>query len=146
MKTKAKQNGMATKESLTSKKEVQQKLTRQAVGKTSSPEKGTDKKPITTTKPIIPQKQVISIEGRIQQFEKLKGLATQRERLNQTLSELRKFNYNQDGSSTFYLRDAHNLEFKTGNTNLIKIVTAALQSTLEERLAEIEGNILQFEL
>ena len=86
------------------------------------------------------------MDDRIQNFEKLRGLATQRERLNQTLSELTKFNYNQGDSASFYIRDSHNLEFKTTNTNLIKLVTTHLQSTLEERKSEIEEQIVKFEL
>ena len=45
-----------------------------------------------------------------------------------------------------YLRDSRNLEFKTTNTNLIKLVTTHLQSTLEQRKSEIEEQIVQFEL
>ena len=86
------------------------------------------------------------MDDRIQNFEKLKGLATQRERLTQTLNELTKFNYNQGDSCSFYIRDSHNLEFKKTNSNLIKLVTEHLQSTLEERKSEIEEQILQFEL
>ncbi|WP_422350791.1 hypothetical protein [Flagellimonas sp.] len=88
----------------------------------------------------------VSIDNRIQKFEKLKGLATNRERLNQTLGELTKFNYNQDGSSSFYIRDSHGLEFKTTNSNLINLVTTQLQKTLEQRKSEFEQEILAFEL
>ena len=59
---------------------------------------------------------------------------------------LTKFNYNQDGSSSFHIRDSRHLEFKTTNSNLIKLVTTHLQSTLEQRKAEIEQEIVQFEL
>lgn len=135
METKTRQNGTAKKENATVKKEVQQKLTEQAVGKTVVSEK---------TKTV--EKPTINLDDRIQKFEKLRGLATQRERLTETLSELTKFNYNQDGSSSFHIRDSRNLEFKTTNSNLIKLVTTHLQSTLEERKSEIEEQIVQFEL
>ncbi len=135
METKTKQNGVAKKENATVKKEVQNKLTKEAVGKTTVP-----------VKTVVAEKSVINLDGRIQKFEKLRGLATQRERLTQTLNELTKFNYNQDDSSSFYLRDSRNLEFKTTNTNLIKLVTTHLQSTLEQRKSEIEEQIIQFEL
>ncbi len=134
METKVKSNGTATKRA-TVKKEVQKKLTEQAIGKTVANEQKA-----TTEKPVI------NLDDRIQKFEKLRGLATQRERLTQTLSELTKFNYNQDDSSSFYLRDSRNLEFKTTNTNLIKLVTSHLQSTLEQRKSEIEEQIMRFEL
>jgi hypothetical protein len=135
METKTKQNGVSKKQNATVKKEVQNKLTEQAVGKTTVP-----------VKTVVPEKSVINLDERIQKFEKLRGLATQRERLTQTLSELTKFNYNQDDSSSFYLRDSRNLEFKTTNTNLIKLVTTHLQSTLEQRKSEIEEQIVKFEL
>ena len=135
MATTVKQNGTAKKENAPVKKEVQKKLTDEAIGKAASTEKA-----------VVPKKTTISLDDRIQNFEKLKGLATQRERLNQTLNELTKFNYNQGDSTSFYIRDSHNLEFKTTNTNLIKLVTTHLQSTLEERKSEIEEQIVKFEL
>tara|TARA_R110002033_G_scaffold152014_1_gene188581 strand:+ start:9143 stop:9550 length:408 start_codon:yes stop_codon:yes gene_type:complete len=135
METKAKSNGTAKKVNATVKKEVQKKLTEEAIGKTTVPEKGT-----------AAQKAPVNLDERIQKFEKLRGLATQRERLTETLNELTKFNYNQDGSSSFYIRDSRNLEFKTTNTNLIKLVTTHLQSTLEHRKTEIENEIVKFEL
>jgi len=135
MKNAVKQNGTAKKENATVKKEVQKKLTEQAIGKTIVPEKK-----------VTVEKTVINLDDRIQKFEKLRGLANQRERLTETLNELTKFNYNQDDSSSFHLRDSRNLEFKTTNTNLIKLVTTHLQSTLEQRKSEIEEHIVQFEL
>ncbi len=135
METKVKSNGTAKNDNATVKKEVQKKLTEEAVGKTVVPEK---------FKTV--EKSAINLDDRIQKFEKLRGLATQRERLTETLSELTKFNYNQDGSSSFHIRDSRNLEFKTTNTNLIKLVTTHLQSTLEERKSEIEDQIVKFEL
>tara|TARA_R110002050_G_scaffold291662_1_gene446394 strand:- start:6890 stop:7297 length:408 start_codon:yes stop_codon:yes gene_type:complete len=135
METKTKQNGTAKKENATVKQEVQKKLADEAVGKTNGHAK---QKPVAKPK--------INLDERIQKFEKLRGLATQRERLAQTLSEITKFNYNQDGSASFHIRDSHNLEFKTTNTNLIKLVTEHLQKTLEQRKAEIEDEIVKFEL
>ena len=135
MATTVKQNGTSKKDTASVKKEVQKKLTDEAIGKAAS-----------TEKTVASKKATISLDDRIQNFEKLRGLATQRERLNQTLSELTKFNYNQGDSASFYIRDSHNLEFKTTNTNLIKLVTTHLQSTLEERKSEIEEQIVKFEL
>ncbi|GGK18865.1 hypothetical protein GCM10007962_11300 [Yeosuana aromativorans] len=135
METKVKSNGTAKKDNATVKKEVQKKLTDEAVGKTVVQEK---------TRTV--EKPTINLDDRIQKFEKLRGLATQRERLTETLNELTKFNYNQDGSSSFHIRDSRNLEFKTTNSNLIKLVTSHLQSTLEHRKSEIEEQIVQFEL
>lgn len=135
METATKSNGVAKKQSTTVQKEVQKKLTSEAIGKTVVKEtKTNDEKP------------AVNLDDRIQKFEKLRGLATQRERLAETLSELTKFNYNQDGSSSFHIRDSRHLEFKTTNSNLIKLVTEHLQFTLERRKAEIEQEIVQFEL
>ena len=134
METKVKQNGTVKRGTATVKKDVQKKLTEEAIGQTQK------------VKQEIVSKATINLADRIQKFEKLRGLATQRERLNETLNELTKFNYNQGDSSSFYIRDSHNLEFKTTNTNLIKLVTTHLQSTLEIRKQEIENAILQFEL
>ena len=130
METKVKQNGTAKRGTATVKKDVQKKLTEEA----------------GQVKQTVVSKVTIDLADRIQKFEKLRGLATQRERLNETLNELTKFNYNQGDSSSFYIRDSHNLEFKTTNTNLIKLVTTHLQSTLEIRKQEIENAIIEFEL
>lgn len=130
METKVKQNGTAKRGAATVKKDVQKKLTEEA----------------QQVKQTVVSKVTIDLADRIQKFEKLRGLATQRERLNETLNELTKFNYNQGDSSSFYIRDSHNLEFKTTNTNLIKLVTTHLQSTLEIRKQEIENAIIEFEL
>ncbi|WP_034044901.1 hypothetical protein [Wocania ichthyoenteri] len=129
-----KSNGTAKKETATVKKDVQKQLTKEAIGQTQQ------------VKQAIVSKATIDLVERMQRFEKLRGLATQRERLVQTLNELTKFNYNQGDSASFYIRDSHNLEFKTTNTNLIKLVTTHLQSTLEARKQEIENAIIQFEL
>ena len=135
METKVKQNGRAKTENATVTKQVKDKLTKEAIEKT-----------VALEKKAIAKKPAINLDDRIQKFEKLRGLATQRERLAETLSELTKFNYNQDDSSSFYLRDSRNLEFKTTNTNLIKLITSHLQSTLEQRKSEIETQIVEFEL
>ncbi|SFZ93369.1 hypothetical protein SAMN05428642_10394 [Flaviramulus basaltis] len=134
METKTRANGSAKKETATVKNEVKKQLAEEAIGKAQQ------------VKQEIVSKQTINLAERIQKFEKLRGLATQRERLNETLNELTKFNYNQGDSASFFIRDSHNLEFKTTNTNLIKLVTTHLQSTLEIRKSEIENEIIQFEL
>ncbi|MBJ6367711.1 hypothetical protein [Snuella sedimenti] len=134
METKTKQNGTA-KRIVAVKKDVKEQLAKQAIGQDVQ----------EVIHPLV-SKATIDLADRIQRFEKLRGLATQRERLVQTLSELTKFNYNQGDSASFYIRDSHNLEFKTTNTNLIKLVTTHLQSTLETRKTEIEQEIIQFEL
>jgi hypothetical protein len=137
MATAVKQNGTAKKETATVKKEVQQQLAKDAIDNSKDTPKVPEKKEVATT---------VNLDDRIQRFEKLRGMANNRERLVQTLNELTKFNYNQGDSSTFYIRDASGLEFKTTNTNLIRLVTSNLQTTLEDRKVELEKEILQFEL
>ncbi len=134
MATSARTNGQSKKETTTTNKTVQKKLTEEATGNKPSP----------IIKENLQPK--VNLDERISRFEKLRGLANQRERLTATLSELTRFNYNQDGSSTFFLRDAAGLEFKTTNSNLIKLVTTHLQHTLEARKSELEKEILEFTL
>lgn len=81
METKTKQNGTVKRQTATVKTEVQKKLTNEAIGKT-----------VVTEKKATIDKPSVSLDDRIQKFEKLRGLATQRERLTQTLNELTKFN------------------------------------------------------
>lgn len=88
----------------------------------------------------------INLDERMNKFEKLRGLANQREKLQSTLIELARFNYNQDGSSAFFIKDASGLEFKTTNSNLIGLVSNQLQQTLEKRKSEIEKEIIEFRL
>jgi hypothetical protein len=135
-----KTNGTAKKETATVKKEVQKKLAQEATGKTVTVQ--------PVEKPTIQQaeKPVINLDDRMQKFEKLKGLAGQRERLSETLSELTKFKYNQSDSASFYIKDSVGLEFKTTNSNLIHLVTNHLKTTLELRKAEIETQLIAFEL
>ncbi len=123
MATTAKQNGTSKKETVTkAKQEVVKKLVSDAI------------------------KTNVNLDDRINQFEKLRGLANQRERLVNTLTELARFNYNHAESSTFSLKDAKGLEFKTTNTNLIKLVSEQLQETLEARKIELENEIMDFNL
>ncbi|MFK7750251.1 MAG: hypothetical protein AB8B65_17810, partial [Kordia sp.] len=91
-------------------------------------------------------KKPLSLDDRINNFQKLQGLANQRERLMHTLNSLTKFKYNNGDSSIFLIRDENGEEVKTSNTNLSKLVTNHVQDTLLVRKDEIEKQILQFEL
>ncbi|TPN84508.1 hypothetical protein [Aquimarina algicola] len=142
METKTKQAAKTRNEVITTKKDVKAKLTTEAKSATVSGSVIKPKAP-QQTKPI---KTLVNLDDRIQNFEKLRGLANNREQLVGKLNELTKFNYNHDGSSQFTLRDSTGLEFKTTNTNFIHLVTSQLQSTLEKRKQEIEAQIVQFEL
>ncbi len=130
MATQAKTNGQAKKEMTTTQPAVQKQLAAEAAAQTGKqrPEPG------------------ISLDERIDNFEKLRGLANQRERVTEILTELSRFNYNSDDSCTFFLRDIAGLEFKTTNTNLIKMVATELQRILETKKAELEQQIVTFKL
>ena len=143
MATKARVNGQSKTETTTAKSAVQKKLAQDATGKKTTPIAQKTSNVPGTDKPL---EVIVNLDQRINNFEKLRGIANQRERLTATLSELTKFNYNQDGSSTFFLRDAAGLEFKTMNSNLIQLVTKQLQHTLEVRKAELEKELIEFEL
>ena len=136
----AQKNGTAKKETTTAKKAVQKKLAEQATGKTSTP--ATNPKEVTQA-PVTPP---INLDVRMEKFEKLKGLAHQRERLTSTLTELNKFKYNQSDSARFEITDSQNLSFVTTNTNLSQLVLNYLKITLETRKKEIEKQLIEFEL
>lgn len=138
MATTVKRNATVKKETTTAKADVKKQLAKEAVkpdAKQPQPEQTGE-----ATKPAV------NLDERMNKFEKLRGIAGQRERLNETLGELTRFNYNQDGSSTFYLKDSAGLEFKTTNSNLIKLVTSQLQKLLEHRKTELEKELIEFEL
>lgn len=126
----AKTNGHAKTETTTPKPAVTKKLVEQAV----KPE----------TQPLA--EPVINLEERIDRFEKLRGITTQRERLVLTLTELARFNYNSSDSCSFYMKDSTGLEFKTTNSNLIKLISDELQHTLETKKVELEKQIMGFTL
>ena len=135
-----KQNGTAKKETTIAKKAVQEKLAKEATGQKSSP---IIKEQVKATEIPTP---VIDLQSKLDKFEKMKGLAHQRERLTSTLTELNKFKYNQSDSASFEITDSQNLSFMTTNTNLIHLVTNHLKATLETRKKEIEKQLIAFEL
>ncbi|CAL2095623.1 conserved protein of unknown function [Tenacibaculum sp. 190524A02b] len=135
-----KQNGTAKKETATAKKAVQEKLAKEATGQKTTPITKEQPKPVETPAPVI------DLQSKLDRFEKMKGLAQQRERLTSTLTELNKFKYNQSDSARFEIIDSQNLSFMTTNTNLIHLVTNTLRSTLQTRKAEIEAQLIAFEI
>ena len=134
MTTLAKQNGTIKKETVTT--------ARKNGAKKTTVETTTVKETETAAKP---EGINVSLDERINRFEKLRGLANQRERLVNTLTELTRFNYNHSDSCVFSVKDGSGMEFKTTNTNLIKLVAEKLQQTLETRKAELEDEIIAFE-
>lgn len=135
-----KQNGTAKKETTTAKKAVQEKLAKEATGQKTTPITKEQSKHVETPTPVI------DLQSKLDRFEKMKGLAQQRERLTSTLAELNKFKYNQSDSARFEIIDSQNLSFMTTNTNLIHLVTNTLRSKLQTRKAEIEAQLIAFEI
>ncbi len=133
-------NGVEKSKTVTPKTAVQKKLVDQATGK--------DKTPIVPVQKTVvqPETPIINLDDRMQKFEQLKGLALQRTRLFDTLTDLNRFKYNQSDSASFFIKDSSGLEFKTTNTNLIHLVTNHLKGTLEHRKSEIEKQLISFEL
>lgn len=132
------QNG-TTKKATTAKKAVQEKLMQEAVGQKTAPVTKTESQPHT-------EPTVVNLQDKLEKLEQMKGLAQQRARLNQTLTELNKFKYNQSESVRFEIVDSQNLSFKTTNSNLITLVTTHLKTTLETKKFEIEKQLIEFEL
>lgn len=135
METIAKRNGAVKKETTKVNTQVSKTLAKKAAG-------GNTEEKVVKAVTV----QHVNLDERMQRFEKLRGLANQREKLNNTLIELARFNYNQDGSSAFFIKDASGLEFKTTNSNLITMVSGKLQETLETRKTEIEKELMEFQL
>ncbi|MEM6721367.1 MAG: hypothetical protein AAF611_18715 [Bacteroidota bacterium] len=135
--TTVKVNGTTKKTTATTVKTTEKPKANQS--KPSSVTKKLAQEAVTNTKPV-------SLDDRINNFQKLRGLANQRERLMITLTNLTKFKYNNSESCVFLIRDENGEEFKTSNTNLIKLVTNHLQDTLLVRKNQIEEDILKFEL
>jgi len=130
----AKQNGTAKKTIATAKTN----------GKAVAPkEQPTQVK--TLTQEAVGKVQSVSLDARLQSFQKLQGLNNQRERLANTLAKLSKFKYSNGDSYVFLLRDENGEEFKTTNNNLITYITDLLQNTLQVKKEEIESDILKFE-
>lgn len=138
-------NGVAKLKTNAPKKAVQEQLAKDAIGKKQAP---IEAKPTTeASKPIVATpKPTVNLDDRMEKFEQLKGLAHQRTRLAETLSQLNKFTYNQSDSAKFEIRDSQNLSFATTNSNLIQLVTTNLKETLQTRKSEIESKLLEFEL
>ncbi len=108
--------------------------------------KSPEKKPIVATPPKPSVKSPVhTLQEKIEHFEKLKGFTNNHERLSETLMDLNKFVYNQGHSVSFHLIDAHGKDFKTSNTELVKIIVTALKQTLEIRKSEVETKIMKFE-
>lgn len=144
MATKAKQNGTVKRVVASKKEEVTKKIEEKATASTVKEQPVKKAEEIKAS--VIEAPKPKTLEQRLGDFERMKGLAAQRERLATTLTDLKRFKYQNADSSSFHLRDENGEEFKTTNNNLIQLVTDVLQDTLETRKSEIEKDILEFDL
>ena len=136
-KEKTQSNGVAKRTATTQKQAVKAHIAQKAENK------ATAKEAVAPSPQPAPPK---TLDERLSSFERMKGLANQRERLNSTLSNLNRFKYQNSDSCVFLLRDDNGQEFKTTNNNLIQLVTDVLQDKLSTRKTEIEQQILTFDL
>ena len=135
-KEKVQQNGAAKRTVKANSKAIKEKV--------ETKTKVTVKKEVPTNteqKLASPVVKHTSLEERLENFERMKGLASQRARLADTLNELNIFKYQNSDSCIFQLKDENGKEFKTTNNNLIKLVTDVLKDQLTSRKDEIEKAI-----
>ncbi|TYA74950.1 hypothetical protein [Seonamhaeicola marinus] len=139
-KEKANKNGVAKRTATANSKALKEKV--------EAKETVPVKKEVATTvqQPAPPVEKPKSLEERLSNFERMKGLASQRTRLADTLNELNIFKYQNSDSCIFQLKDENGKEFKTTNNNLIKLVTDVLKEQLTTRKNEIEKQILEFDM
>ncbi len=86
-----------------------------------------------------------SLDERLIRFEELKGLNSKRDYVTRTLTEVQKFNFGTNGSSSLILQDETGHQFSTSNTNLITMLAENLQERLESKKKELEEKIMTFE-
>ena len=136
-KEKVQQNGAAKRVVKANSKAVKEKVEAKTAEK---------KEIATTAQHAPPVVKPVSLETRLSNFERMKGLASQRTRLADTLNELNIFKYQNSDSCIFQLKDENGKEFKTTNNNLITLVTDVLKEQLTTRKNEIEKQILEFDM
>lgn len=87
-----------------------------------------------------------SLQERIERVKLLDGLANKRVRVVDTLSDLRKFQFSSDESCSLSLEDSSGKEFNTSNSNLIGMLTEHLENLLQDKVKELDAQILEFEI
>lgn len=114
--------------------------------KTKKTEKEQSTAKATPVKVVTPPKPKFSLEERINRVKLLDGLTNKRQKVVQTLTDLRKFQFSSDDSCDLELNDSSGKEFRTSNSNLIGMLTSHLESLLQGKVKELDEQIIDFEL
>ncbi|PLX10731.1 MAG: hypothetical protein C0594_04475 [Marinilabiliales bacterium] len=105
----------------------------------------TPEKPVQTVepvKPVEPPKPQLSLEQKIEKIENLKTLIEKREKLEASRKKLTSFVVGTNQfNENIVLTDEHGNTFKTSNSEVFAKVVEAINSTLVEKISEIEQQI-----
>ncbi len=146
----AKKNGSATKEQAGNKKPPAAPVTPKPVnGKEEVTPKKIDNGADVTqelAKKAIGQEPVVSIEDRILQVEKLKGLTDRHKRATATLNSLSEFKYNSSESCKITIVDDAGKSFTTGDINLIRNIADGAEEYIKGKKQNVENELKAFTL
>lgn len=138
-----KKNGTATKEQTANKKPVTPPVPPKPVNGKQ------DVKPIDVTTKLAQEAlgvPTISIEDRILQVEKLKGLTDRHKRATATLNTLSEFIYNSSESCKITIVDDAGKSFATGDINLIRTIADGAEKYIKGKKQEVENELKSFTL
>lgn len=108
---------------------------------TPSTKKETKVVPLKTSEPVG-----FSLLERIERVKLLDGLTNKRAKVVETLTDLRKFQFSSDDSCELEITDSSGKDFRTGNSNLIGMLTEHLENLLQDKVKELDEQILDFEI
>ncbi|WP_024771650.1 hypothetical protein [Aquimarina macrocephali] len=94
----------------------------------------------------IGQEPVVSIEDRILQVEKLKGLTDRHKRATATLNSLSEFKYNSSESCKITIIDDAGKSFTTGDINLIRNIADSAEAYIKGKKQDVENDLKSFTL
>ncbi len=97
-------------------------------------------------KEAIGQEPVVSIEDRILQVEKLKGLTDRHKRATATLNNLSEFKYNSSESCKITIVDDAGKSFTTGDINLIRNIADGAEDYIKSKKQDVENELKSFKL
>ncbi len=113
-----------------------------AASKTNTPAQ-TQKVSETSTAKQQPK---VSLEDRIQKVEELRSLTGKRQRTVDTYHQLRTFQFGSDENCTLVLTDSQGQKFATNNSALISMLTDYFATLLNDKVSELDDEILTFKL
>ncbi len=86
------------------------------------------------------------INERMQKVEQLRGVIGKREMVVDTLNNLKTFSFSASDSCQLIIQDSEEKKFSTFNSNLIGLLSEHLRGLLETKKADLDQQILSFEL